>query len=95
MISVDTSSRYSNFPSSGWTQWVKNSSIRTGHTPHKALRGWGRMQGEETTISGFNNIKRRNAVGDARSNRRVKPSVWLTNESPKLNHNCEIIQYQN
>jgi len=43
---------------------VKNSSIRTGRTPHKALRGWGRKQGEETTISGFNNIKRKNAVGD-------------------------------
>ena len=44
---------------------VKNSSIRTGNTPHKALRGWGRIQVVETTIYGFNNIKRRNAVEDA------------------------------
>ena len=74
---------------------VKNSKIWTGNTPHKAFRGWGRIQGEDTTIYGFNNIIHRNAVEDAWSNRRVKPSAWLTNESSKLkNHNFEIIQDQ-
>ena len=84
------------FPCKSFGSEMNCENYSSGRGLHNALRGWGWMQGEETAISDFNNIKSINAVGDTRSNRRVKPAVWLTNKSSKQkNHNCEIFQDQN